>query len=94
MSQNAYIFSVPTETEHTFSWKWRSADGREESSRTFEYFYNCVEDARSHGHIVDLRGSEARTVDGSIRDGVEVPGDVGPTSEAATSQHNAWHLTK
>ena len=37
-----------------YQWKWRDADGKQESSRAFELFYDCVEDARSHGAAIDL----------------------------------------
>lgn len=38
----------------TFQWKWRGKDGRRKSERSFELFYDCVEDARDHGVVVDL----------------------------------------
>ena len=37
-----------------FQWKWRCNDGKQKSDRAFELFYECVEDARSHGADVDL----------------------------------------
>jgi hypothetical protein len=37
-----------------FQWEWRCTDGKRKSSRAFELFYDCVEDARSHGARVDL----------------------------------------
>jgi hypothetical protein len=38
----------------TFHWMWRGKDGKRKSQRTFELFYDCVEDARDHGIDVDL----------------------------------------
>jgi hypothetical protein len=38
----------------SFHWKWRANDGKRKSERAFEMFYDCVEDARSHGADVDL----------------------------------------
>jgi hypothetical protein len=38
----------------TFQWKWRCDDGKRQSSRAFELFYDCVEDARNHGARVNL----------------------------------------
>jgi PAS domain-containing protein len=38
----------------TFQWKWRGKDGKRKTERTFELFYDCVEDARDHGVAVDL----------------------------------------
>jgi len=37
-----------------FEWKWRLQNGERESSRSFNLFYECVEDARKHGIDVDL----------------------------------------
>ena len=39
-----------------YHWKWRSVDGKRKtaSSKSFELFYDCVEDVRSHGGEVDL----------------------------------------
>jgi hypothetical protein len=41
-------------SEGDFQWKWRCKDGKRKSDRSFELFYDCVEDARSHGGDVDL----------------------------------------
>ncbi|MGZ8209679.1 MAG: hypothetical protein ACXWUH_04160 [Burkholderiales bacterium] len=38
----------------TFHWKWRSGEGNRKSDREFDFFYDCVEDARSHGVHIDL----------------------------------------
>ena len=43
----------------TFHWKWRSEDGKRKSTRSFELFYDCVEDARSHGADIDLERAHA-----------------------------------
>ncbi|HSQ05713.1 MAG TPA: hypothetical protein VLN59_16865 [Burkholderiales bacterium] len=37
-----------------FEWKWRLQNGERESSKSFNLFYDCVEDARQHGIEVDL----------------------------------------
>ncbi len=37
-----------------FQWKWRCKDGKRKSDRAFDLFYDCVEDARSHGADIDL----------------------------------------
>jgi hypothetical protein len=47
------IYPVPA-AGGTFHWKWRGKDGKCKSERTFELFYDCVEDARDHGVDVDL----------------------------------------
>jgi len=37
-----------------YEWKWLTEDGRTQSSTTFAYFYECVEDARRNGFTVEL----------------------------------------
>lgn len=39
-----------------YQWRWRCVDGKRKSSssRAFELFYDCVEDARKHGADIDL----------------------------------------
>ena len=39
-----------------YQWKWRCVDGKRKSgsTRAFDLFYDCVEDARNHGADVDL----------------------------------------
>lgn len=48
-----HIYPVTTHAG-VYQWEWRDADGKQKSSRAFELFYDCVEDARSHGGAVDL----------------------------------------
>ena len=47
------IYPVPS-SGGAFQWKWRCKDGKRKSDRAFELFYDCVEDARSHGGDIDL----------------------------------------
>ena len=39
-----------------YQWKWKCVDGKKKSasSRAFDLFYDCVEDARNHGADIDL----------------------------------------
>jgi hypothetical protein len=46
----AEMVSVPAGTG--FTWKWRAADSRAESDKSFEFYHDCVEDARKHGYSV------------------------------------------
>ena len=48
-----HVYPVPS-AAGAFQWKWRCKDGKQKSDRAFEMFYDCVEDARSHGGDVDL----------------------------------------
>jgi hypothetical protein len=48
-----HIYPVAV-TGGAFHWKWRCDDGTRKSSQAFEFFYDCVEDARSHGARVNL----------------------------------------
>ena len=48
------IVAVPAHNAHGFRWQWRSEDGADVSKRAFDLYYECVSDARSHGHEVQL----------------------------------------
>ena len=49
-----HIYPVAASATGVYQWKWRGADGKKKSSRAFDMFYDCVEDARSHGAAIDL----------------------------------------
>ena len=68
--KTAVIFSCKASVAPGYAWKWRAAGGKEESSSSFVYFYECVEDARSAGYAIELPGHTAKTVDGRDRDGL------------------------
>lgn len=48
-----HIYPVPG-GGGSYQWKWRSDNGKHKSSRAFDLFYDCVEDARKHGNDVDV----------------------------------------
>jgi hypothetical protein len=50
---NCKIVAIPARGGE-FQWKWRSESGERESARTFELYYECVEDARANGGQVEL----------------------------------------
>lgn len=41
-------------TGASFSWKWRSADGKHESANAFDYYHDCLEDARKNGYTAEF----------------------------------------
>lgn len=47
------VYAVPIRGGE-YHWKWRAESGERESTRTFELYYECVEDARAHGGVIDL----------------------------------------
>jgi hypothetical protein len=50
-AKSCVIFAEPAGSAH-YGWGWRS--GNKRSQRLFRYFYECVQDARKHGHAVDF----------------------------------------
>ena len=48
------IVPVPASNANGYRWQWRSLDGAVTSTRTFGLFYECLEDARTRGHEVEL----------------------------------------
>jgi len=45
-------------TGPAFAWKWRSADGKHESKNAFNYYYECLEDARRHGYNAEFSNTK------------------------------------
>jgi hypothetical protein len=39
-----------------FEWRWYSADSGRRSAHAYQYFYECLQDARRHGFAVDVPG--------------------------------------
>ena len=52
------IVDVPAATDQGYRWRWRSADNKVRSSRAFDLFYECVEDARARGYEVELEAGQ------------------------------------
>lgn len=45
-------------TGAAFAWKWRSADGKHESKKSFDYYFECLEDARRHGYTAEFSATK------------------------------------
>ena len=46
----ALIYSVRVAGVQMFNWRWRSEDGDAASTDAFEYFHDCLENARRKGY--------------------------------------------
>jgi hypothetical protein len=53
--KTCHIYPITTGTG-AYQWKWKCVEGKSKtgSTRAFELFYECVEDARRHGAEIDL----------------------------------------
>jgi hypothetical protein len=81
-----HIYPVAA-TGGAFHWKWRSDDGKRKSSRAFELFYDCVEDARSHGARVNLERAHEEIASATLN--VKIVADDAARFEAATTKSGA-----
>jgi hypothetical protein len=66
VSKKAQVYSVRIPAESGFAWKWRSADGRKQSPGAFVYFFDCVQDAKKSGYVVDMVPVHGSTAPGNI----------------------------
>ena len=48
----AVVFSIPSTTTEGFAWRWRSEDQKQESSKSFPLYGDCLADAKRHGYGV------------------------------------------
>lgn len=57
----AEIFATASKGANGYTWKWRTADGKTESKQTFNFYYECLEDARNNGYVVELAQAQGNT---------------------------------
>jgi hypothetical protein len=52
-----------------YQWKWKCVEGKRKSgsSRAFDLYYDCVEDARNHGADIDLERVPDEIADASVK---------------------------
>ena len=60
----AVIFSIPMTTSHGYCWRWRSVDGKTDSTGQFVYYHDCLADANANGHSVQLAVAHGNTAPG------------------------------
>jgi hypothetical protein len=48
------VFSEKAPNLNGFLWKWRSAEGDRVSNASFNFYFDCVTDARRHGYEPDM----------------------------------------
>lgn len=53
--KTCHIYPVSTGAG-VYQWTWKCVEGKRKSAstRAFDHFYDCVEDARKHGADIDL----------------------------------------
>ena len=64
--QYANIYSVATTGPQAFVWRWRTHDGLHHSSRSFPFYFDCVEDARREGYEVRLEHASGPTAPDAV----------------------------
>ena len=60
----AVIFSIPMTTSPGYCWRWRSVDGKTDSKVPFVYYHDCLADAKTNGHSVELAIARGDTAPG------------------------------
>ena len=65
--KTCHIYPVSTGAG-IYQWKWKCVEGKRKSgsSRAFDLYYDCVEDARNHGADVDLDRVPGEIADESV----------------------------
>jgi hypothetical protein len=54
------IYPIPTATGNGYVWQWSAIDRDRKSKCTFDLFFDCLDDARTHGyepHFIDAQRS-------------------------------------
>ena len=47
----AVIFAIPNTTSGDVCWRWRSIDGKTDSTQSFGSYEDCLEDAKANGYL-------------------------------------------
>jgi hypothetical protein len=56
----AILFSIPMTTSSGVCWRWRSADGTIDSTKSFATYYDCLFDAQSNGYDAEATPKPGR----------------------------------
>ena len=66
--KTCHIYPVSTGAG-MYQWKWKAVEGKRKSAstRAFDLFYDCVEDARQHGADIDLERVPDEIADDSAK---------------------------
>jgi hypothetical protein len=81
----AVLFYVPIAgSPGALCWRWRSTDGKADSSHAFHYYRDCVDDARENGYRIEVArqphgGPLADTLDRDSLDERFFSGQAAPT---------------
>lgn len=62
--KQAEIYSIPVRHEPGYAWKWRAIAGKTESRKSFDFYFDCLGDARDHGYDVELTHAIGNTAPG------------------------------
>jgi hypothetical protein len=57
----AVLFSVPMTMSSGDCWRWRSVDEKTDSTQSFIYRYDCLENAQANGYRVEATPRRADT---------------------------------
>jgi hypothetical protein len=61
--KTAILFSLPITTSAAgVCWRWRSVDGRADSTRSFSEYADCLENAWANGYCVERTPQRARNL--------------------------------
>ena len=55
----AVLFSYPMPTSNGNCWRWRSIDGKTDSTQSFTSYYECLENAQANGYQVEATPQRA-----------------------------------
>ena len=60
--KKAHIFWVSASPQPGYAWKWRV--GEKQSKQSFDYYFDCISDARERGYEVELSHAVGATAPG------------------------------
>jgi hypothetical protein len=88
--KSCHIYPVSA-GQGAYQWKWKCIEGKRQSgsSRSFELFYDCVEDARNHGVDIDLGRAHHEIKDETINSEIVAESSKHSKSSKGSRSHRA-----
>ena len=85
--KTAVAFFVPVASSAAVRWRWRSLDGTANSNRSFQYYCDCVEDARTNGYRIESVSQRHSTPVTGIPSGYDHPDELFFSGQAPRTLH-------
>ena len=65
--KKAELYSITVPQSPGYAWKWRAVSGKTTCRESFQYYHDCLADARAKGYEVELSQAQGHTAPAGAR---------------------------